>query len=46
VAFRELTNSSVVKRTEDEKVAMWDKLMERSEKAGGTLRARIDESHY
>ncbi|KAG8860309.1 hypothetical protein FRB96_003958 [Tulasnella sp. 330] len=43
VAFRELKSSSVIKRTEDEKVAMWDKLMERSEKAGGTLKAMIND---
>ncbi|KAG9027974.1 hypothetical protein FRB95_007021 [Tulasnella sp. JGI-2019a] len=43
IAFRELKSSSVVKRTEDEKVAMWDRLMERSERAGGTLKATIND---
>ncbi|KAG8958048.1 hypothetical protein FRC03_009495 [Tulasnella sp. 419] len=46
IAFRELKDGINVKKTEDEKLAMWDMLMEKSEKAGGTLRAKIDDSVY
>ncbi|KAG8919809.1 hypothetical protein FRC01_001102 [Tulasnella sp. 417] len=46
VMFRDLTEAAGVKRSEDEKNKMWDMLLERSEKAGGTLHAKIDSSFY
>ncbi|KAG9019190.1 hypothetical protein FRB90_005526 [Tulasnella sp. 427] len=46
VMFRDITEVSAVKRSEDEKNRMWDLLLEKSEKAGGTLHAKIDSSLY
>ncbi|KIO18668.1 hypothetical protein M407DRAFT_246422 [Tulasnella calospora MUT 4182] len=46
VMFRDLTEAQAVKRSEDEKNKMWDMLLEKSEKAGGTLHAKIDSSFY
>ncbi|KAG9041526.1 hypothetical protein FS837_012145 [Tulasnella sp. UAMH 9824] len=46
VMFRDLTEAPAVKRSEDEKNKMWDMLLEKSEKAGGTLHAKIDSSFY
>ncbi|KAG8898301.1 hypothetical protein FRB99_007540 [Tulasnella sp. 403] len=46
VAFRELSGKTIIRRTEDEKARIWDKLMEKSERAGGTLHAKIESSLY
>ncbi|KAG8974636.1 hypothetical protein FRC05_007113 [Tulasnella sp. 425] len=46
VMFRDLKEAPAVKRSEDEKNKMWDMLLEKSDKAGGTLHAKIDSSFY
>lgn len=46
VMFRDLKEAPAAKRSEDEKNKMWDMLLEKSDKAGGTLHAKIDSSFY